>query len=163
MLESRTPRSQSSARQIGSQPPALRRISVRTKTVLPPSGMNPFSACRCSRLWNQKKYSRQFRRLYQLDGALDDIGTLGPEGVVDMREQLGMHLVLGVENADDVAPAVRQGGVERLRLGLHLVGVGDHPDPVRCTRGELNSGPGGFRIIVSDDNDDLVFGVRRFE
>lgn len=43
---------------------------MRTKTVLPPSGMNPFCACRCSRDRNQKKYSRQLRRLYQLEWKL---------------------------------------------------------------------------------------------
>jgi hypothetical protein len=37
------------------------------KTVLPPRVMKPFSACRCSRLRYQKKYSMQFRRLYQLE------------------------------------------------------------------------------------------------
>ena len=46
------------------------------------------------------------------------------------REQLRVDLVLGVEDADDVAAAVRQGGVEGLRLVLRLVVVDDHPDAV---------------------------------
>lgn len=43
---------------------------MRTKTVLPPSGMKPFCACKWSRERNQKKYSRQLRRLYQLEWKL---------------------------------------------------------------------------------------------
>ena len=40
---------------------------MRTNTVLPPSGMNPLRAWKCSRLENQKKYSRVFRSDHQLD------------------------------------------------------------------------------------------------
>ncbi len=167
MLESRTPRSQSSARQFGSQPSAARSTSVRTKTVLPPSGMNPFCACRCSRERNQKKYSRQLRRLYQLEWKLiswtPPCTTSAPvvrEGVVDVGEQFGMDLVLGVEDPDDVAAAVRQRRVHGLRLVLLLVGVDDDPDARIAVGGLLGDG-GGLRIVVSDDHDDLEVGVGR--
>jgi hypothetical protein len=53
----------------------------------------------------------------QLDAALHDLGAGGAEGVVDVREQFRMDLVLGVEHPDDVAPAAGQGGVEGRKAG----------------------------------------------
>lgn len=99
----------------------------------------------------------------ELDAALDDIGAGGAEGVVHMGQQFGVDLVLGVEDPDDLAGAVRQRGVERLGFVLRLVGVDDDPDPVRVTgRGPLGD-LGGLRVVVSDDDDDLEVGVAGLE
>ncbi len=99
----------------------------------------------------------------ELDPALDHVGARGAEGVVHVGQQLGVDLVLGVEDPHDVAAAGRQGCVEGLRLVLRLVVVDDHPHPGRrAGRGPFGDG-GGLGVVVPDDHDDLVVGVARFE
>ena len=64
--------------------------------------------------------------VHQLDAALHDVGAGLLEAGVDVAQELGMDLVLGVEDLDDVAPAGRQGGVEGLGLVLGPAGVEHH-------------------------------------
>ena len=70
-----------------------------------------------------------------------------------------MHLVLGVEDTDDVAPAFAQCGVERLRLVLGQVVVHDHPDDARVACRRRTRDKFCLRVVMTDDHDHLVLGV----
>ena len=70
-----------------------------------------------------------------------------------------MHLVLGVEHADDVARRALQRQVERLRLVLRLGVVDDHPDQLRVARGRLTGDTVRAGVVVADDRDDLEVRV----
>ncbi|GAA3220874.1 hypothetical protein GCM10020256_27280 [Streptomyces thermocoprophilus] len=94
----------------------------------------------------------------ELHSALDDVGAGGAEGVVDVGEEFGVDLVLGVEDPDDVAAAVRQRRVHGLRFVLLLVGVDDDAD-ARVAGGGLFGDGGRLRVVVADDDDDLEVGV----
>lgn len=70
----------------------------------------------------------------------------------------GMDLVLGVEDPDDIAAAVRQRRVHGLRLVLLLVGVDDDTD-ARVAFGGALGHRRGLGVVVPHDDDDLEVGV----
>jgi hypothetical protein len=91
----------------------------------------------------------------ELDAALDDLRTRRPERAVDGTQQPPVDLVLGVEDADDLAAAQRERGVERLRLVLGDAVVDDDADPLRVELGRVVGDRRGLRVVVADDDDDL--------
>lgn len=70
-----------------------------------------------------------------------------------------MDLVLGVEDPDDIAAAVRQRRVHGLRLVLLLVRVDDDAD-ARVALGGAVGHRRGLGVVVPHDHDDLEVGVR---
>ena len=74
--------------------------------MLPPSGMKPFCGVQVQPAAEPEEVLQAVAQAVpagvevdQLDAALDDVGAGGAEGVVDVGEQLGVDLVLGVEDA----------------------------------------------------------------
>ena len=97
--------------------------------------------------------------VHQLDAALHDVGAGLLEAGVDVAQELGMDLVLGVEDLDDVAPARRQGGVEGLGLVLGPAGVEHHADEIGVAPGCPLGHGRGLGVVIADHDHDLVGGI----
>lgn len=78
-----------------------------------------------------------------------------PEPGLYVPEDLGMHPVLGIENADDVTPARRQGCVEGLRLALRAAAIDQDPDSVGERLARLLSDVLRTFVVVADHDQDL--------
>jgi hypothetical protein len=97
--------------------------------------------------------------VHQLDTGLHHVGAGFLEACLDEAQQPRMHVVLGVEHADDVATAFWQRGIQRLRLVLrHVVIHHDANVPPVARRGRTRD-VFGFRVVVTDDHDHLVVGM----
>src|SRR2546430_9107225 len=59
--------------------------------------------------------------VHKLDAALYDINRLVEEGGIDDLQNIGMRLVLGVKNGDDIAFSYFQTQVELVRLATVLI------------------------------------------
>jgi hypothetical protein len=98
-------------------------------------------------------------QVHQLNAALHHVSPGVVEASIDEAEQLRVHVVLSVENTDDVAQAVRQGGVHPLGLVLRHAVIDHDTHDVGVS---LSGGTGdrlGSGVIMADDRDHLVPGV----
>ena len=96
--------------------------------------------------------------MIELGCALNDLSSRGLERLVDGPEEPSRNHVLGVEDAHDLAAALGEGDVQRLRLVLLVVAVDDDAE-ARVVTGRIDGDPVRFRVVVTDDDEDLERGM----
>jgi hypothetical protein len=93
--------------------------------------------------------------IHQLDRALDDFGIGLAEPGLHVPEERRVHLVLGIEDRDDVPAALGQGDVECLRLALRPAAVDQESHAIRERLARLPNDALRPVVVVADDHQDL--------
>jgi len=91
---------------------------------------------------------------HELRAALDDLGTRMSKARFEVVKERGIHFVLGIDDAYDVAPALGEGGVEGLGLVLRPTVVGQDAEAIRFPLADrLSDRSGPFIVFAQDDQD----------